>query len=38
MILCKTCSPQKLANSSIICRSIKALRKVLLNHAEMTEI
>ena len=31
-------SPQKLVPPSLICRNIKTLRKVLLNHAERMEM
>ena len=34
----KIFSPQKLGPLSLICRNVKALRKVLLNHAECIEI
>ena len=35
---CKIGSPQKLGPLSLISRNFKALRKVLLNHAEYTEM
>ena len=35
---CKIGSPQKLGPRSLICRNFKALKKVLLNHAECIEI
>ena len=38
LIVRKICSRQKLGPPSVICRNIKALKKVLMNQAEMTEI
>ena len=35
---CKIGSRQKLDRPSLICRSLKTLRKVLVNHAESIEI
>ena len=35
---CKIGSPQKVGPTSLICRIIKVLTKVLLNHAECTDI
>ena len=34
---CKIGTPQKLGPTSLICRIIKGLTKVLLNHEECTE-
>ena len=36
--LCRIGSPKKLAPPSLICRNLKTLSKVLLNHAECIEI
>ena len=36
--LCKIGSPQKLGHPSLIFRNFWTLKKVLLNHAEMTEM
>ena len=35
---CKICSPQKLGPPTLICRNLKTLSKVLLNHAEQIQI
>ena len=35
---CKIGSPQKLGPPSLICKNIKTVRKVLLNHAERIEM
>ena len=35
---CKIASPQKLGPPTLICRNLRTYRKVLLIHAQMTEI